>query len=324
MPDSSTVPQTVAEKVAAIKARLTVPAFAAPMFLVSVPDLVIAACKAGVIGSFPTMNARPISMLEEWFERITIELADMESAGGQKPAPWAANIICHSTSKRFDEDFALLQRYQPEIVITALGSPKRVVEKVHDYGGLVFADVNSVTYAKKAVEAGADGLVLVSAGAGGHTGFVTSFAFVPAIRSFFDGPIILGGGIVDGAGVRAAEVLGADFGYIGTRFIATNESLAPDSYRQMLVAATEEDIMLTAHFTGVPANYLKTSIIAAGLDPDTLEARKDKSFESRHEGKAWKDIWSAGQGVRAVDKVQPVADLVAQLKAEYDIAKARP
>ncbi|MDG2242545.1 MAG: nitronate monooxygenase [Rhodospirillaceae bacterium] len=328
MPDNAVAPASVAEKIADIKERLAVPAFAAPMFLVSGPDLVIAACKAGVIGAFPTMNARPISALEEWFERITKELADAESANPGTTAPWAANIICHSTSKRFDEDFALLQQYKPEIVITALGSPKRVIKEVHDYGGLVFADVNSVTYAKKAVGAGADGLVLVSAGAGGHTGFVTGFAFVPAIRSFFDGPIILGGGIVDGAGIRAAEVLGADFGYLGTRFIATEESVAPESYRDMLVNATEEDIIQSAHFTGVPANYLKTSIIAAGLDPDTLKPRKDKSFDSRHDGpennKAWKDIWSAGQGVRAVDKVQPVSALVKQLKAEYDIARAMP
>lgn len=322
------MPDSVSKKVANIKSRMALPAISAPMFLVSGPDMVIAACKAGVIGSFPTMNARPISALEEWFDRITTELADAEKTNPGKIAPWAANIIVHSTSKRFEDDFALLQQYKPEMVITALGSPKRVVEKVHDYGGLVFADVNSVTYAKKAVDAGADGLVLVSSGAGGHTGFVTGFAFVPAIRSFFDGPIILGGGIVDGAGVRAAEVLGADFGYLGTRFIATEESLAPESYRDMLVEATEEDIILSAHFTGVPANYLKTSIIKAGLDPDTLKPRKDKSFDSRHEGpeknKAWKDIWSAGQGVRAVDKVQPIAELVEQLKHEYDIAKAKP
>lgn len=327
MPDSSSPTATVANKVAAIKSRLTIPAFSAPMFLVSGPGLVIAACKAGVIGSFPTMNARPVSALEEWFERITKELAEAEKNNPGTTAPWAANIICHSTSKRFDKDFALLQQYKPEIVITALGSPRRVVEKVHDYGGLVFADVNSVAYAKKAVDAGADGLVLVSAGAGGHTGFITGFSFVPAIRSFFDGPVILGGGIVDGAGVRAAEVLGADFGYLGTRFIATGESLAPESYREMLVEATEEDIMLTAHFTGVPANYLKASIIKAGMDPAKLKPRKDKSFESRHDGpeknKAWKDIWSAGQGVRAVDKVQPVATLIAQLKVEYDAAKAK-
>lgn len=322
------MPESTKQKIIDIKSRMALPAIAAPMFLVSGPDMVIAACKAGVIGSFPTMNARPISALEEWFDRITTELADAEKTNPGKIAPWAANIIVHSTSKRFEEDFALLQQYKPEMVITALGSPKRVVEKVHDYGGLVFADVNSVTYAKKAVDAGADGLVLVSSGAGGHTGFVTGFAFVPAIRSFFDGPIILGGGIVDGAGVRAAEVLGADFGYLGTRFIATDESLAPDSYRDMLVEATEEDIVLSAHFTGVPANYLKTSIIAAGMDPDTLKPRKDKSFDSRHEGpeknKAWKDIWSAGQGVRAVDKVQPIAELVDQLKGEYDLAKAKP
>lgn len=322
------MPNSTSQKIADIKSRMALPAISAPMFLVSGPDMVIAACKAGVIGSFPTMNARPISTLEEWFDRITMELADAEKENPGKIAPLAANIIVHSTSRRFEDDFALLQQYKPEMVITALGSPKRVVDKVHDYGGLVFADVNSVTYAKKAVDAGADGLVLVSSGAGGHTGFVTGFAFVPAIRSFFDGPIILGGGIVDGAGVRAAEVLGADFGYLGTRFIATDESLAPESYREMLVDATEEDIILSAHFTGVPANYLKTSIIKAGLDPDTLKPRKDKNFDSRHEGpeknKAWKDIWSAGQGVRAVDKVQPVASLVDQLKKEYELAKAKP
>ena len=321
MPDSSR--STVADKVAAIKSRLAIPAFAAPMFLVSGPELVIAACKAGVIGSFPTMNARPPEKLREWFEEITAELKAFEETGG-KPAPWAANIIVHSTSPRFEPDFKLLLEYRPEIIITALGSPKRVIEGVHDYGGLVFADVNSVTYAKRAVEAGADGLVLVSAGAGGHTGFVTGFAFVPAIRSFFEGPIILGGGIVDGAGIRAAEVLGADFAYLGTRFIATEESLAPDKYREMLVDATEEDIQLTAHFTGVPANYLKSSIIAAGLNPDDLKPREDKNFGERHEGKAWRDIWSAGQGVRAVDKVQPAGDLVAQLKTEYTAAKATP
>lgn len=325
MPDTARPPgsATVAEKVAALKSRMVMPAFAAPMFLVSGPELVIAACKAGVIGAFPTMNARPPEKLKEWFEEITTELKAFEDAGG-KPAPWAANIIVHSTSPRFEPDFELLQEYQPEIVITALGSPKRVIEGVHAYGGLVFADVNSVTYAKKAVEAGADGLVLVSAGAGGHTGFVTGFSFVPAIRSFFDGPIILGGGIVDGAGIRAAEALGADFAYLGTRFIATEESLAPDKYREMLVEATEEDIQLTAHFTGVPANYLKSSIIAAGLNPEDLKPREDKNFGERHEGKAWRDIWSAGQGVRAVDKVQPVAILVDQLKCEYEKAKAKP
>ena len=328
MPDESRSLKSapVTDRVAAIKQRLTVPAFAAPMFLVSGPELVIAACKAGVIGSFPTMNARPIEVLEEWFERITAELAEAEKQTPGKVAPWSANLIVHRTFERFEEDLALVQKYKPDIVITALGSPRRVTEQVHDYGGLVFADVNSVTYAKKAVEAGADGLVLVSAGAGGHTGFVTGFSFVPAIRSFFDGPLILGGGIVDGAGIRAAEVLGADFAYLGTRFIATSESMAKDKYRQMLVDSTEEDLILTAHFTGVPANYLRPSIEAAGIDTENLGVRKEKKFDSRgsdSEAKAWRDIFSAGQGLRAITKVQSVAALVADLKAGYDAAKAK-
>ena len=327
MPDSSKA--TIAERVAAIKARLTLPAFQAPMFLVSGPELVIAACKAGVIGSFPTMNARPIEVLEEWFKRITAELAEAEKESPGKVAPWAANLIVHRTFERFDEDLALVQKYKPDIVITALGSPKRVTERVHDYGGLVFADVNSVAYAKKAAEAGADGLVLVSAGAGGHTGFTTGFSFVPAVRSFFDGPIILGGGIVDGPGIRAAEVLGADFAYLGTRFIPTTESMANDKYKKMLVDSTEEDVILTAHFTGVPANYLRPSIENAGIDPDKLSVRKEKKFDSRGDkkneaAKAWKDIFSAGQGLRAIEQVQSVSDLVADLKAGYDKAKARP
>lgn len=327
MPDSGMSKPSVADRVAAIKARLAVPAFQAPMFLVSGPDLVIAACKAGVIGSFPTMNARPIAVLEEWFETITTELAAAEKETPGKVAPWAANLIVHRTFERFDEDFALVLKYKPEIVITALGSPKRVTEQVHDYGGLVFADVNSVTYAKKAVDAGADGLVLVASGAGGHTGFVTGFSFVPAVRSFFDGPIILGGGIVDGPGIRAAEVLGADFAYLGTRFIPAAESMANDKYKQMLVDCTEEDIILTAHFTGVPANYLRPSIENAGLDPEKLGVREEKKFDSRgedSEAKAWRDIFSAGQGLRSIDRVQPVSDLVAQLKQEYDAAKAAP
>ncbi len=326
MPDESrpNSASATAARVAAIKARLTIPAFAAPMFLVSGPEMVIAACKAGIIGSFPTMNARPIEVLEAWFEQITSELADAEKDSPGTVAPWAANLIVHRTFERFDEDLALVQKYKPNIVIAALGSPRRVTEQVHDYGGLVFADVNSVTYAKKAIEAGADGLVLVAAGAGGHTGFITGFSFVPAIRSFFDGPVILGGGIVDGAGIRAAEVLGADLAYLGTRFIPTDESQANDAYQQMLVDSTEEDLVLTAHFTGVPANYLRPSIEAAGIDPEKLGVREEKKFDSRGESKAWKDIFSAGQGLRAIDRVQSTASLVAQLKAEYDVAKGKP
>jgi len=304
-----------AQKIADIKSRLALPVIAAPMFLVSGPDLVIGACNAGVVGSFPTMNARPIEELERWMQRISTE---------RKPgaAPWAANLIVHRTNARFAEDLALVVKYKPEIVITALGSPANVVEAVHGYGGLVFADVNSVSYAKKAAATGVDGLVLVAAGAGGHTGPISPFSFVPAVREFFGGALVLGGGIVDGRGVRAVEVLGADFAYVGTRFIAAAESLAPADYRQMLIDATEEDIVLTAHFTGVPAHYLRASIVKAGLDPTQLSVRAEKRFDSKIAGsggevKAWRDIWSAGHGARAVKKVITCAELVAELKAGY-------
>jgi len=315
---------SIAAKIADIKSRMALPVIAAPMFLVSGPELVIASCKAGVIGSFPTLNARPIDMLEQWFGRIVRELDEFKAAGGA-PAPWAANLIVHRSNPRAAEDLVLTLKYKPEIVITALGTPADVIAGVHAYGGLVFADVNSVKYAEKAAAAGADGLVLVAAGAGGHTGPVSAFSFVPAVREFFKGPIVLGGGIVNGAGVRAAEVLGATFGYVGTRFIPTHESLAPMGHKEMIVAATEDDIICTAHFTGVPANYLKPSIVKAGLDPAQLGVRADKKFDSRgaenQETKAWRDIWSAGQGVRAVKKVMSAAELVTELKAGYDAAR---
>ncbi|MEI6667080.1 MAG: nitronate monooxygenase [Acidobacteriota bacterium] len=315
-PDS----RSVASRVAALKARLAVPVIAAPMFLVSGPELVVAACKAGVVGSFPTLNARPLEELERWLVRIAGELDAFEAAGG-RPAPWAANLIVHRSNPRAEDDLKMVLQFKPEIVITALGTPAAAVHAVHAYGGLVFADVNSVFYAKKAAQAGVDGLVVVATGAGGHAGAVTPFAFVPAVRDFFSGPIVLGGGIVSGRGVRAAEVLGADFAYLGTRFIAAQESRATDAYKQMVVDSTEEDVMLSAHFTGVPANYLKPSIVNAGLDPETLSVGSEKPFDHRNslggEAKAWRDIWSAGQGVRATTRVQSVADIVAELKADY-------
>jgi nitronate monooxygenase len=318
-------PASVAAKIADIKSRMALPVIAAPMFLVSGPDLVIACCTAGVIGAFPTLNARPIAVLEQWFRRIVAELDAVKAAGG-RPAPWAANLIVHRSNPRADEDLAMTVKYRPEIVITALGTPRHVIEAVHGYGGLVFADVNSVRYAEKAAAAGADGLVLVAAGAGGHTGQITPFSFVPAVRAFFKGPIVLGGGIVDGRGVRATEVLGADFAYVGTRFIPTTESIAAAGHKQMIVEATEEDIVCTAHFTGVPANYLRPSIVKAGLDPAQLGVRAEKKFDSRGadgaEAKAWRDIWSAGQGVRAVKAVVPAAEVVAELKAGYAAARA--
>lgn len=306
--------------------RLTLPLIAAPMFLISGPELVIAACAEGVVGAFPTPNARNPAILDDWLDRITRTLGERAQAEpGRKIAPWAANLVVHRSNDRLADDLALVVRYEAPLVITALGSPRAVIDQVHGYGGRVFADVNSVPFARKAVEAGADGLVLVAAGAGGHTGQMTGFAFVPAVREFFDGPIVLAGGIADGAGIRAAEVLGADLAYMGTRFIAAEESLAHSDYRQMLVDATEQDLILTNAITGVHANWLKPSMIRAGLDPEKLERDPDIDFTDPQSGaKRWANIWSAGHGVGAVDRIEPVADLVARLKREYDAARALP
>lgn len=297
--------------------RLSLPLVAAPMFLISGPELVLAACRNGVIGSFPTPNARTVADLDQWLDRITTGLT-------QKDAPWAANVVVHRSNSRLDEDLDLVMRYKAPLVITALGSPRAIVERVHDYGGLVFADVNSVPFARKAVEAGVDGLVLVAAGAGGHTGNMTGFSFVPAVRAFFDGPLILGGGITDGAGIRAAEVLGADLAYLGTRFIACEESLAAPEYREMLVSSTVDDLILTRAITGVAANWLKPSILRAGYDLDAMEKNPDIDFTDPQSGaKRWTHVWSAGHGVGLVDRTEPVASLVARLKAEYEEARKR-
>jgi nitronate monooxygenase len=299
----------------ALKQGLSLPLIAAPMFLVSSPSLVIESCRAGVIGSFPSLNARTTGDLDAWLAEITSTLA-----ASAVDTLWAINLIVHRSNERFAEDLELTVKYRAPIVISALGSPRAIIDAVHGYGGLVFADVNSVAFARKAAEAGADGLILVAAGAGGHTGHMTGFSFVPAVREFFAGPIVLAGGIVDGRGVRAAEVLGADLAYMGTRFIATRESLASDAYRQMLVAGTIEDIVLSPFFTGVPANYLLPSIVQAGIDPRELgKANPQISFDNPDaRAKAWKDIWSAGQGVGAVHAVQSVAELVAELRQGYD------
>jgi nitronate monooxygenase len=270
-----------------------------------------------VIGRFPTPNARTVADLDQWLDRITTGLT-------QKDAPWAANVVVHRSNSRLDEDLDLVMRYKAPLVITALGSPRAIVERVHDYGGLVFADVNSVPFARKAVEAGVDGLVLVAAGAGGHTGNMTGFSFVPAVRAFFDGPLILGGGITDGAGIRAAEVLGADLAYMGTRFIACEESLAAPEYREMLVSSTVDDLILTRAITGVAANWLKPSILRAGYDLDAMEKNPDIDFTDPQSGaKRWAHVWSAGHGVGLVDRTEPVTSLVARLKAEYEEARKR-
>ena len=299
------------------RARLSLPLVAAPMFLISGPELVLAACREGVVGTFPTPNARTVADLDQWLDRIT-------SGVGSKDAPWAANVVVHRSNTRLDEDIDLVIRYKAPLVITALGSPRAIVERVHSYGGLVFADVNSLAFARKAVAAGVDGLVLVAAGAGGHTGQMTGFSFVPAIREFFDGPVILGGGITDGAGIRAAEVLGADLAYMGTRFIACEESEAAPAYRDMLIASTIDDLVLTRAITGVAANWLKPSIANAGYDLDAMERNPDIDFTDPQSGaKRWAQVWSAGHGVGMIDRTEPVSKLVARLREEYEAAKRR-
>ena len=308
---------------AEIRASLRVPVVVAPMFLVSGPDIVTAAARSGVVGSFPAPNARSIDTFEEWLDKITGELTllrDKQVDGATDV--WAQNLVVHSTYDRLDAELALLQKYRPPIVITALGSPRRTIEAVHDYGGLVIADVNSVDLARKAAEAGADGLALVSAGAGGHTGQMAGFAFVPAVREFFDGILILAGAIGDGRAVRAAEILGADLSYMGTRFIASEESIAFDPYKQMVVDSDFSDLILTNSFSGAHAYYLRPSIVASGLDPDKLPKKDGMDLTgSESKVKAWKEVWSAGQGVGTVHKIEALADIVDRIEEEYQAAR---
>jgi len=306
------------QKTESIKARLRLPAIAAPMFLVSGPELVLAACKAGIVGSFPANNARTIEVLDQWLGEITAATADLA-------APWAINIMVHRTYERTGEEMELVLKHKPPIVITALGSPKELVDAIHSYGGLVFADVNSLSYAKKAAAAGVDGLVLISAGAGGHTGALSAFAFVPAVREFFDGAIVLGGAIGSGSAIRAAEILGADYAYLGTRLIASEESMAHPDYKSMLVEASADEIILSASLTGVPANWLKASLVAAGFDPAKMGAKADIDLgrPENNDAKRWKDVWSAGQGVGAVRAIEQVGAIVDELVDQYEAAKAR-
>ncbi len=296
--------------------RLTVPAIAAPMFLVSGPDLVQATCQAGVIGAFPFPNARTIDTLDEWLGRLTHTLSQQPGA-----APFAANITTHRSYDRLAAEIDLISRHKPPIVITALGSPEPVIDTVRGYGGTVIADVNSVPLARKAVAKGADGLALVSAGAGGHTGFLTGFAFVTEVRRFFDGLVVLAGGIGSGQGIRAAQALGADLCYMGTRFIVAKESLASDEYREMVIAATPQDLVLSDKLTGAPAYYLRASLEKMGLDPDN--PGKGSGFDlsdSQGQIKAWKHVWSAGHGVGSVHARQSAAEIIAELKEQYDLA----
>ena len=320
MPES---PATVAavrhDRLGALRPQLSLPLICAPMFLVSGPDLVIATCCNGVIGSFPAPNARPLEVLDGWMARVAGELdAARRSDPQARIAPWSINLVVHSSYDRLPAELELVQRHRPPIVITALGSPARVVDVVHAYGGLVFADVGSVAMARKAAQAGVDGLILVSSGAGGHTGSVSPFVFIEAVRQFFDGIVVLAGGLCTGAAIRAAEIAGADLADIGTLFIAARESLAADDYRQMVVEAGVDDLVLTKAFTGANAYYLRRSIERAGLDPDNLSGKTSMNWgQSDTQLKAWKDIWSAGQSVAAVHRVEGAGEIIARLRAEY-------
>lgn len=297
---------------ATLKAQLRLPVIVAPMFLISGPDLVIAAGKAGIIGAFPAPNARTIDVLDIWLAQITGELAAAGKAG-----MWAINMIVHSTYERFDAELDLICKYQPQIVITALGSPSRPLERVHAYGGKVFSDVITPVQARKAIDAGADGLVLVAAGAGGHTGQYSPFALVDEVRAFWDGPIVLGGGIAHARAIAAARVLGADFAYMGTRFIAARESMVSDENRAMLVRASASDIVTTAAITGVPSNWMRESLEANGFTPEMLEAKKKIDFSNLHgDTKAWKTVWGAGHGVGQTRRIQTVAEIVEELASQ--------
>ncbi len=304
---------------ASLQKGLALPVICAPMFIVSNPDLVIAQCRGGLIGSFPALNARPKEALDEWLTRIKSALAD-----DPKAAPFAVNQIIHQSNERLEHDMALCVKHEVPLIITSLRAPNEIVPHVHAYGGQVFHDVISVRHAEKALEAGVDGLILVCAGAGGHAGMLSPFALVGEIRKFYDGPIALSGAITNGSAVLAAQAMGADFAYVGTRFIATREGNAVEGYKQAIVDSAAVDVVYTPFFTGVHGNYLKKSIVASGLDPDNLPD-KDKTsmnFGSAVAAKAWKDIWGAGQGVGTIDDVPSTAELIGRMKEEYRTAKA--
>jgi len=306
--------------------RLRLPVIASPMFLVSGPDLVIAQCKAGVVGSFPALNARPSSQLDEWLHRIREELADHDRANPDRPAaPFAVNQIVHKTNNRLDEDMALCAKWNVPLVITSLGAREDVNEAVHAWGGLVFHDVINNDFARKAIAKGADGLIPVATGAGGHAGAQSPFALMQEIRAWFTGPVALSGAIACGRSILAAQALGADFAYVGSPWIATNEANASQTYKQCLVDSDAADITYTNSFTGVPGNYLKPSIIAAGLDPENLPVNDPSKMNFGSGGntaaKAWKDIWGAGQGIGAIKDIVSAAERVEQFARQYEDAK---
>ena len=309
-----------------IRDRLRIPVLGAPMFLVSGPDLVIEQCKAGVIGAFPALNARPQEEFDKWLTRIETELAQYQREHpGRKVAPHAVNLIMNKANKRLDADLEVVLSHKVPIVITSLSAPTALVPRVHEYGGIVFHDVIKVRHAEKALEAGVDGLIAVCGGAGGHAGNLNPFALVNELRRIHKGPLVLAGAITNGAGVLAAEAMGCDLAYLGTRFIASRESLAVDRYKQMIVDSNSGDIVYTPLFSGVHGSYLAGSIRNAGLDPDNLPVNEAPGqYRSREERpKTWKEIWGAGQGVGNIDDIPTVAELVDRLEFEYRAARRR-
>lgn len=310
-----------------LRQSLALPAVAAPLFIISNPDLVIAQCKAGIVGSFPALNARPAATLESWLERISTELAAYDAANPDKPsAPFAVNQIVHDSNDRLEHDLALCVKYKVPIVITSLGAKSFVNDAVHSYGGIVLHDVINDRFARKAIEKGADGLIAVAAGAGGHAGAISPFALAQDIREWFDGPLLLAGSIATGSAVLAAQAMGADLAYIGSAFIATEEANAEQAYKQAIVDHDAAAIIYSNLFTGVHGNYLRPSIEAAGLDADNLPESDPSKMDfgsagEKAEAKAWRDIWGCGQGIGAVKAVLPTAELVERLQREYQAAR---
>ena len=308
--------------------NLDFPVIAAPMFIVSGPELVIAQCKAGIVGSFPALNARPAEMLEKWIVQIKLELEKYQKDNpDKKVAPFAVNQICHKSNNRLEHDMEVCRKHEVPIIITSLQASKMVYDATHSYGGIILHDVVNIRHSKKALEMGADGLIAVCAGAGGHAGLLSPFALIPEIRQFHDGPLLLSGSIATGGSVAGAQAIGADFAYIGTRFIASEEANAEKAYKQEIIDSAGEDIIYSSLFTGVHGNYLKGSIEKAGLDPNNLPTADKKSMNfgsgGNTDAKAWKDIWGAGQGVGSVSSAPPIAEIVAQMKEEYANAKSR-
>jgi nitronate monooxygenase len=308
-----------------VLAHLALPVIASPMFIVSVPELVIAQCKSGVVGSFPALNARPQEMLEEWLKRITGELGEHDARHPDRPAaPFAVNQIVHRSNARLMHDVEVCTKYKVPVVITSLGAREEVYQATRSYGGITLHDIINNNFARKAIEKGADGLIAVAAGAGGHAGSTSPFALIQEIREWFDGPVALSGAIANGGAVLAAQAMGADLAYIGSAFIATAEANAAEGYKRMIVEGSAADILYTNAITGVHGNYLRPSLVRAGLDPENMPVSDPSKMNfGSDKPKAWKDIWGSGQGIGAVKSVVPVAELVARLTREYDSARAR-